>query len=89
MDLPESLLQQYIANRVKDYELICELLDKEDLESCAALGHRLKGSGPAYGFQQLGDIGIAMQAAARDRNLEELKQQVQLLAQWLESRRTG
>ena len=85
MDLPESLLRQYISHRVEDLEILQTMRDSNNFDRCAAIGHRLKGSGPAYGFKELGVIGIAIQAAADDRSAEKISSQLELLAQWIEA----
>ncbi len=86
MKLPQTLLAQYVENRRKDLSSLRRALAAQDLELCADLGHRLKGSGPAYGFPELGLLGIALQEAAQDKQWPEVAAQVDRLEAWIKDR---
>ena len=60
------------ANRIPAYLLRCkenvatmlEALDQNDFKPILFLGHQLRGSGGMFGFQQITDIGQALEEAA-------------------------
>ena len=61
-----DLVPGYLANRRADLPLLRDALAAADFETLATLGHRMKGSGGAYGFKQITAIGGALEKAAKD-----------------------
>ena len=67
-----SALNKKIADRVPAYLQNCrqdvvtmnDALDRADFETVTLLGHNMRGSGGAYGFQLITDIGTELQHAA-------------------------
>ncbi len=65
-------VSQKIADRIPAYLLNCrqnvtaltDALDRVDFETVALLAHNMRGSGGAYGFQAITDIGAALEEAA-------------------------
>lgn len=60
-----ELLPRYLARRRADVERAREWLAGGDFEALRLLGHRLYGSGAAYGIEQISDLGCALEDAAR------------------------
>jgi PAS domain S-box-containing protein len=63
---------------------ILEALDRPDFEKIRTLGHNMKGSGGAYGFQRVTEIGGAIEAAAQSRDRETIRTQALELIAYLE-----
>ncbi len=67
-----------IAERVPAYLLNCRqtvidilaAVERTDYAAVILLGHRLRGSGGAYGFQMITDIGAALEAAGETSDAE-------------------
>ncbi|MBF0283740.1 MAG: Hpt domain-containing protein [Magnetococcales bacterium] len=61
----EDIAPGYIENRHKDVAALKEALTANDLEVPKVLGHRMKGSGAGYGFDEVTEIGRRMEEAAK------------------------
>jgi DNA-binding response OmpR family regulator len=54
----------YLQNCRQNVIVMREALDRVDFETVTSLGHQMRGSGGAYGFQAITDIGAAIERAA-------------------------
>jgi CheY-like chemotaxis protein len=63
--LPE-LCAGYLDRRRAELSVLAQSLKNGDFKALAKAGHNLKGTGAAYGFSELTDIGRALEAAAKD-----------------------
>jgi len=60
-----ELRSQYLDNRSAELKALANALDRSDFVKLASAGHNLKGTGAAYGFAELTEIGKALEAAAK------------------------
>lgn len=60
----EPLVDRYVGCRRADVVAIREDLDSGDLDDVRVRGHSMKGSGGGYGFDEVTEIGAALEAAA-------------------------
>ncbi len=65
-----ELTPAYLESCRMNVVAILDALDRVDFETVTIMGHNMRGSGGAYGFQPITDICTALQAAAEDRNPE-------------------
>jgi len=79
----EDLIPGYLENRQKDIKSILSSLEKEDYESIRILGHSMKGSGGGYGFDSITGIGKSIEEAAKNKNISEIKKQVEELSYYI------
>jgi len=82
-----DLIPAYLLNCRQNVVAMADALDRIDFETVTFLGHQMKGSGGAFGFQAITDIGAALQeasesadAAASRRSLDELSSYLDRLA---------
>ena len=80
----QNLIPRFLENRRKALAAMLEALKQGDYETVRVLGHRLKGSAASYGFDALGEMGRQIEQAARERDAEGLREQVDDLAVYLE-----
>jgi CheY-like chemotaxis protein/HPt (histidine-containing phosphotransfer) domain-containing protein len=68
-----DLVPDYLAARREDANTVREWLALSDFREIASIGHKLKGSGAAYGFPFVSDIGMTIHRAAQaeDRSTVE------------------
>ena len=86
-----------LADRVPAYLLNCrqngiamgEALDRVDFETVKYLGHQMKGSGGALGFQAITDIGAALEQAADSSDALASRKWVGELSSYLDRVETG
>jgi HPt (histidine-containing phosphotransfer) domain-containing protein len=82
-----------LANRIPAYLQNCKqnviamsgALDRVDFETVTILGHNMRGSGGAFGFQVITDICGALQQAAESTDTDESRKLVGELSSYLHS----
>lgn len=79
----KELAVSYLENRRKEIPQLKEALEKQDFEQIRTLAHRMKGSGGGYGFDEITEIGRAMEEAAKQRDGEKILQGIQRLEHYL------
>ena len=81
----EEIIPMFLKNRQKDVGLMIESLIKQDFDAIRVIGHNMKGCGRGYGFDNITDIGRAIQFAAESKDAEEIRKQIQELKDFLEN----
>jgi HPt (histidine-containing phosphotransfer) domain-containing protein len=61
----EDLVPTFMKNRGKELETLRSALAAGDLEQLRQLGHRMKGVGNSYGFEQVSALGKRIEDGAR------------------------
>ena len=79
----EAIIPGFLANRQRDLTTIESCLKQGDLSTIRMLGHRMKGDGGGYGFDQISAIGGRIEQAALKRDLITLQQQYEGLEDFL------
>ena len=72
----DMMRPKFLRNREKDIAVLKAAIGQEDFEQIQTIGHRIKGLAGSYGLDQIGQIGGAIEQAARARNIQALTQQV-------------
>jgi response regulator RpfG family c-di-GMP phosphodiesterase len=74
----------YLQNCRQNVVAMLGALDRVDFETVAMLGHQMRGSGGAYGFQAITDIGAGLQQAAESADTEASRNWVGELSCYLD-----
>ena len=69
----DELRAMYLNNRVRELASLASALQRSDFEALARAGHNLKGTGGAYGFAELSEIGKDLEVAAKAQNAPEIQ----------------
>ena len=72
----QDLVPGYLENRESDLLIYQQALEKGDFDSIAVLGHSMKGSGGGYGFNDLSQIGRAIEKAAESKDKESVRKSI-------------
>ncbi len=72
----QDLVPGYLENRESDLLIYQQALEKGDFDSIAVLGHSMKGSGGGYGFNDLSQIGRAIEKAAKSKDKESVRKSI-------------
>ncbi len=81
----EDLTPGFLENRQNDTVVIGRLLQADDLAEIQRLGHSMKGSGGGYGFDEITDIGMKIEDAAKGSDRDEILRQNERLSRYLQN----
>ena len=71
----EGMRELLIGHKFRG-DLMLEALERVDFETVTFLGHQLSGSGGMFGFQDITDIGAAVEQAARSADSDASRNRV-------------
>ena len=84
----ENRIPAYLQNCRQNVIVMLDALDRVDFETVTSLGHQMRGSGGAFGFQAITDIGAALQQAGENADNEVSRKCVRELSNYLDGVRT-
>lgn len=80
----EDLIPGFLENMRKDIVEIGSLLSSNDYETIQRLGHSMKGAGGGYGFDEITDIGMHIEQAAKEKSTADIRVQMKELSSYLD-----
>jgi HPt (histidine-containing phosphotransfer) domain-containing protein len=80
----QSIVPEFLDNRKSDCLLISCLLETGSFSEIRKLGHRMKGAGGSYGFDDISVIGETIEEAALAADNETITSAVLQLSVYLE-----
>lgn len=69
----EDLIPVFMTNRQKEVETLRAALEAADFEQLRHLGHRMKGVGNSYGFEQVSLFGKQVEEGARSADRQAIQ----------------
>ena len=66
-----EMQEMYIKHTSKELDKI--KLDSDSLDAIRTFGHNIKGSGGMYGFDEVTNIGLQIENAAKESDLDSIK----------------
>jgi HPt (histidine-containing phosphotransfer) domain-containing protein len=79
----EELVPGFLDNRRQDAAVLTRAAQTGDLKTVRLLGHRMKGDGGGYGFQEISEIGEALEQAAGRQDWKVISEKTQALTAFL------
>lgn len=79
----EAIIPGFLANRHRDLATIEGCLKQGDLNTIRILGHRMKGDGGGYGFDQISAIGDNLEQAVIAQDGPSIERQAAALKDFL------
>jgi HPt (histidine-containing phosphotransfer) domain-containing protein len=79
-----SIVPEFLDNRRKDCLRIAQLLETDAFSEIRTLGHRMKGAGGSYGFDEISEIGEVIERAALEGDKESISRKLLQLSDYLE-----
>ena len=76
----------YINHTSKELDKIKTQLNLDSIDSIRTFGHNIKGSGGMYGFNEVTELGLLIETAAKEGNLDSIKSNLELLEDFLQSK---
>ena len=80
----QSIVPEFLENRKKDCLTISTLLEVEAFSEIRTLGHRMKGAGGSFGFDDITAIGEVIEEASLASDKESISSAVRQLRDYLE-----
>tara|TARA_B100000700_G_scaffold153933_1_gene170854 strand:+ start:531 stop:809 length:279 start_codon:yes stop_codon:yes gene_type:complete len=81
-----EMQEMYINHTSKELEKIKTQLNLDSIDSIRTFGHNIKGSGGMYGFNEVTELGLLIETAAKEGNLDSIKSNLEVLEDFLESK---
>jgi HPt (histidine-containing phosphotransfer) domain-containing protein len=79
----EDLIPLFMDTRKRDMEGLAKGLAASDFAALRVIGHGMKGSGGAFGFQIVTDIGAIIEASALKNDAATIEKQFTQLREYL------
>jgi HPt (histidine-containing phosphotransfer) domain-containing protein len=79
----ETIVPGFLENRRKDAAELDTALQGDDWKTLRLLGHRMKGDGGGYGFEEISRIGEALEQAAMRGDRAVVQRQLTALTDFL------
>jgi HPt (histidine-containing phosphotransfer) domain-containing protein len=83
MDLTNDANLRYLKRRADDLKLFSESIELKNFVEVEKIGHRLKGSGATFGYQELSELGQIMEGAAKRKDVFELEKVKEVFSEWI------
>lgn len=80
----EDIVPGFLENRRGDVKKLTDAQRSRDLQTIRALGHRMKGDGGGYGFDEISRIGSTLEQAALRQDWKVIGEQTAVLKTFLE-----
>ena len=77
------LIAGYVCSRRRDVATILAALESSDFETIRSLAHKMKGTGTAYGFARITEIGATLEQSVASANTEGIRNQTGELERYL------
>jgi HPt (histidine-containing phosphotransfer) domain-containing protein len=80
----EPIVPDFLNNRKNDCDMIHQLLSKDAFDEIRFIGHRMKGVGGSYGFDDISEIGEIVEDASLMADHEAIRTAIDRLSDYLE-----
>ena len=80
-----DLIPGFLARKRQDAEAIRAAADAQDYATLSSLGHKIKGEGGSYGLDGISTIGEQVELAAKQQDLQAIRQLADNLIDYLDS----
>ena len=78
-----QLAPRFLKNVEKDLKTLSDAEAAEDYATVQRIGHNLNGTGGAFGFPRITELGALMEQAAKDHAMDKIRPAIQELASYL------
>jgi HPt (histidine-containing phosphotransfer) domain-containing protein len=82
-EILSPIVPEFLEKRRRDCELIRNLLAKGDFNEIRVIGHRMKGAGGSYGFDEVSEIGERMELASLTADEQTIQAEMERLSNYL------
>ena len=79
----EDLIPTYLENRKKELDVLRQAVKAADFEQMRQIGHRMRGVGVSYGFDDVTSLGKLIEEGAKAGDKAALEQHVAAYGEYL------
>ena len=79
----EDLIPTYLTNRKKELDALRHALPAADLEQIRQIGHRMRGVGTSYGFDDVTALGKLLEDSAKANDMAGLEKHIAAYGEYL------
>jgi PAS domain S-box-containing protein len=79
-----EIVPNFLANIRENLAAIVRAVEAGELQTARTVGHNMKGTGTAYGFPLITDLGAQIEQAATDENCDIVRRKASELGSYLE-----
>ena len=83
----EDLIPTYLANRKKELETLRQAVEAADFEQIRQIGHRMRGVGVSYGFDDVTALGKLIEDGAKAEDKAALATHIGAYGEYLSNLR--
>jgi HPt (histidine-containing phosphotransfer) domain-containing protein len=80
----EELIPGFLEDWQKETKYMQEAVEKNDYDTIRKMGHNMKGTGGACGFNDITDMGSKLESAAKDMDPDVIRETLGTLSSYLE-----
>lgn len=84
MEIMKEQRLVYLTRRQTEVAQLKESIAQDSFDFAQVVGHRLKGHGETFGFPYISSLGVTMEQAAKEKDMEKLKAVVKSLDESVE-----
>ncbi len=81
----EEIMPRYLEIRQKELLELEKAVTEKDFEQIRMLGHKLKGTGAAYGFDELSRLGMLIEDKAVDKDISDVPEYTSKVRHFLDN----
>jgi HPt (histidine-containing phosphotransfer) domain-containing protein len=81
----EEIVPRYLQIVRNDMQVLRDAFEKKDYEALKRVGHKFKGSGGAYGFDVISEIGAKIEILAQSKQEEDIRPLIGQLCSYFET----
>ena len=80
----KDIIPGFVTDWRQEIETMRKALENGQYETISSLGHDMKGTGGACGFDVVTDVGRRLESAAKDHNADAVRRHLDTLSSYLE-----
>ena len=87
MQIPVELKRKYLERRIENIDFLISSLEKNDFAPAIKLGHQVKGNAVTFDCPQIAPLGVEIEFAAKNEDMEGLRHLIQIMASEIQQAR--
>lgn len=82
----EEFVLEFYEDRVKEFSLMRDDLEKNDLDAIGVIAHKWRGFCSPYGFQHLGELSVSLEESTRSGDFDVSSSLIERISVYLDKK---